>query len=649
MAELHVPDLIAIGETMVVIAPTTADSLEEARHFALGAGGAESNVAIHVADLGHGAAWVSAVGDDALGRRLVRQVAERGVDTRWLTVDSDAPTGVYFKDPGNGVLYYRSGSAAARMSAATLDDIPLERASIVHISGITAALSKSCNTLLDAIVERVGAADTLLSFDVNFRRGLWDAADAAPRLLELAQRADIVLVGLDEAEMLWGTATANDVRGLIAAPARLIVKDGDVGATEFSAEGTVFVPAIRTEVIDAVGAGDAFAAGYLAASLAGATTKERVEAGHRQAVLALATSGDVPEAVKPAVSPAISTEATEPAPGSRPTAASNHASAASSTDATSTDATSTDRGAELRTELSRLSTETVNESLRDLDSRSTADMVTAMNAEDRSVPDAVADIAPAIAAAIDDIVERLTAGGRLIYLGAGTSGRLGVLDASEVPPTFGTDPRLVLGIMAGGPTAVTSAVEGAEDDEEAGARDLRAVNLQPSDVVVGLSASGRTPYVAGALSYANEVGALTVAIACNRESRIGALAKHPLEIVVGSEFVAGSTRLKAGTAQKLVLNMISTLTMVRLGKTFGNVMVDLKVTNEKLRARAERTIMSVTDASSERAAAALVASDGSVKEAILAVRSGLAPDNARRVLAEHSGYLRAALDAVTGD
>ena len=621
MPETWFPDLIAIGETMVVIAPTSAESLETATDFSLGAGGAESNVAIHVAGLGQRAAWVSAVGNDALGRRLTRQISERNVDTRWLTVHPDAPTGVYFKDPGRGVLYYRGGSAAARMSPGSLKDIPLENASVVHISGITAALSESCGAMLDAVIERLKATDVLLSFDVNFRSGLWDVATAAPRLLELARLADIVLVGLDEAETLWGTTTAEDARALINTPARLIIKDGDVGATEFSADGAVFVPAIPTEVIEAVGAGDAFAAGYLAAHLAGANPKDRLTAGHRQAVLALTTAGDVPDAVS-----------LEAAQASKPTS-------------NPTTGTDTGRGSKLRDELSQLSTETVTESLRDLDLRTTADMAAAMNAQDRAVPAAIAALTPAIAAAVDDIVERMTVGGRLIYIGAGTSGRLGVLDASEVPPTFGTDPSLVIGIMAGGPTAITSAVEGAEDDVEAGVRDLRAVNLQPTDVVVGLSASGRTPYVAGALTYAASIGALTVAIACNSGSRIGALAKHPLDVVVGGEFVAGSTRLKAGTAQKLVLNMISTLTMVRLGKTFGNVMVDLKVTNEKLRARAERTIMSVTDAPSERAAAALVAADGSVKEAILAIRGSLTPTEARQLLAEHNGFLRAALDA----
>ncbi|MCP2031024.1 N-acetylmuramic acid 6-phosphate etherase [Okibacterium sp. HSC-33S16] len=614
MAEPRFPELIAIGETMVVIAPTTAEPLETATDFSLGAGGAESNVAIHAAGLGVAAGWVSAVGNDALGRRLTRQVSERGVDCRWLAVHPTAPTGVYFKDPGAGVLYYRGGSAASRMSPAALEQIPLEQASVVHLSGITAALSESCSALLDAVLERLAGTDVLVSFDVNFRQGLWDAAMAAGRLRELAQRADLVFVGLDEAETLWGTTTAEEVRRLLDAPDRLVVKDGHVGATEFSRAGAVFVPATPTEVLEAVGAGDAFAGGYLAAHLAGADAGERLAAGHRQAVLALTTHGDVPDALE------LSGAA---------------------------DPTGSGDTADLHSELSQLSTEAVNDKLRDLDLRSTLEMATAMNAGDHEVADAVAAVTPAIAVAVDDIVERLTAGGRLIYLGAGTSGRLGVLDASEIPPTFGTDADRVIGIIAGGPIAITSAVEGAEDDEAAGANDLDAIDLGPTDVVVGLSASGRTPYVIGALAFANARGALTIAVSCNRASRIGALATHPLDVVVGGEFIAGSTRLKAGTAQKLVLNMISTLTMVRLGKTFGNVMVDLRVSNEKLRARAERTIMSVTDASSDRAAAALDAAGGSVKEAILALRTELGPDDARRLLAEHQGFLRAALDAAT--
>jgi N-acetylmuramic acid 6-phosphate etherase len=639
MAEPRFPDLISIGETMVVIAPTTAESLETATDFSLGAGGAESNVAIHVARLGFDAGWVSAVGNDALGRRLTRQISERGVDTRWLAVHPDAPTGVYFKDPGTGVLYYRGGSAASRMSPASLEQIPLERTSVVHLSGITAALSASCGALLDAVFERLADTSVLVSFDVNFRSGLWDAAEAAPRLLELASRADVVLVGLDEAETLWGTTTPEAVRELLNAPARLVVKDGHVGATEFSGTEAVFAPAIATEVLEAIGAGDAFAGGYLAAHLAGANAEERLAAGHRQAVLALKTHGDVPDDTSLAVNTEASAENPTNSSGSRQ----QSPDPTGSTGSTGTPGPT--GGTDLHSELSQLATETVNDELHDLDLRSTLEMANAMNEQNRTVADAVAAVTPAIAAAVDDIVKRMSAGGRLIYIGAGTSGRLGVLDASEIPPTFGTEPGSVVGIIAGGPTAITSAVEGAEDDEDAGANDLRSIDLQPTDVVVGIAASGRTPFVVGALTYANTTGALTIAVSCNAGSRIGTLATHPLDVVVGGEFVAGSTRLKAGTAQKLVLNMLSTLTMVRLGKTFGNVMVDLKVSNEKLRARAERTIMTVTDASSARAAAALDAADGSVKEAILTLRTGLAPSDARELLAEHNGFLRAALRA----
>jgi N-acetylmuramic acid 6-phosphate etherase len=301
------------------------------------------------------------------------------------------------------------------------------------------------------------------------------------------------------------------------------------------------------------------------------------------------------------------------------------------------------RGA-LRNDLARLDTEAVDESLGRLDLESTASLVERMNLGDQAVPLAVAEALDVIVPAIDAVTERLRAGGRLVYVGAGTSGRLGVLDASECPPTFGVDPSLVIGVMAGGETAIRAAVEGAEDDTEAGARDLRELELTAADAVVGLSASGRTPYVAAALRYARSVGALTVAVACNRGSRIGALADHAVEVVVGPEFIAGSTRLKAGTAQKLVLNMISTITMVRLGKTYGNVMVDLQPTNDKLKARAERTVMSITGVSASTASAALAEAGGSVKAAVLAILAGVTPASARARLARNQGDLRRALD-----
>ncbi|MDN4615002.1 sugar kinase [Leifsonia sp. F6_8S_P_1B] len=294
MTASDTPALIALGETMALLTPRDATRLADADDLRLTIGGAESNVAAHVAAHGHRTAWVSALGDDVLGHRVHRMVAELGVDTRWVVFDPDAPTGVYFKDPGHGVLYYRAGSAASRMTAESVARVPLDEASIVHVSGITPALSGGCSRMIDAVIDRVAAADgTELSFDVNHRAALWEAAAAAPVLLALANRSDIVFVGLDEAETLWGCATPDEVRALIPAPAHLIVKDGDVGATEFTADGAVFVPAIPTEVVEAVGAGDAFAAGWLAARLAGKGAAERLLSGHRRAHLVLQSTDDV--------------------------------------------------------------------------------------------------------------------------------------------------------------------------------------------------------------------------------------------------------------------------------------------------------------------------------------------------------------------
>ncbi|MDQ0574531.1 sugar kinase [Agromyces albus] len=289
------PDVVAIGETMVLIAPTDAEPLERAADFRLDPGGAEANVASHLAALGRRAAWAGVVGDDALGRRLVRQLAKRGVDTRWVGVDPVAPTGVYFKDPGRGVQYFRAGSAASRMTSALLDELPLDTARIVHLSGITPALSATCDALVDAAFTRIASGPAIASFDVNHRPALWPSTDAAARRLrDLAARADVVLVGLDEAADLWGIATADDVRALVPEPALLVVKDGAVGATEFGAGGAVHVPAIETELVEAVGAGDAFAAGYLAALLDGAPSDGRLRAGHERAVLVLADTADFP-------------------------------------------------------------------------------------------------------------------------------------------------------------------------------------------------------------------------------------------------------------------------------------------------------------------------------------------------------------------
>lgn len=287
------PTVITLGETMVLVTPVESEPLETAPVFHLDVGGAESNVASHLAALGHHAAWVGQFGNDALGRRAARQIGEHNVDTRWVTIDDSAPTGVYFKDPGNGVLYFRRGSAASRMGPDTVASVPLEDAAIVHLSGITPALSDSCAALVDAVLKRMQDADGQVSFDVNFRSGLWDVATAAPVLLDIARRADLVFVGLDEAHTLWGATSPDDVRTLISAPT-LIVKDGDIGATEYDRDGSVFVEAIPSTVVEAVGAGDAFAAGYLGALLADESSSERLRAGHERAVLVLQSTLDVP-------------------------------------------------------------------------------------------------------------------------------------------------------------------------------------------------------------------------------------------------------------------------------------------------------------------------------------------------------------------
>ena len=287
-----IPRLITIGETMMMLTPEHAEPLATAAKLSLHPGGAESNVASHAAQLGVSSAWVSVLGDDVLGHRIRTSIELHGVDVQWATNDPDATTGVYFKDPGHGVLYYRRDSAASRMSPSTVASLPLEQAEIVHLSGITPALSPSCADLVEAVFERVAASEALLSFDVNYRPSLWPSGAAAPTLLALANRADIVFVGLDEAQSLWGCLTPEEVHAILPDAGRLIVKDGDVGATEFSAGTRVFEQAIPTEVIEAVGAGDAFAAGYLSAALRGDPTAVRLRAGHERARLVLLSTSD---------------------------------------------------------------------------------------------------------------------------------------------------------------------------------------------------------------------------------------------------------------------------------------------------------------------------------------------------------------------
>ena len=275
-------------------------------------------------------------------------------------------------------------------------------------------------------------------------------------------------------------------------------------------------------------------------------------------------------------------------------------------------------------------TEQRNPRTLDLDQLPTRELIERLNHEDATVAEAVARETPRIAAVVDALAERMARGGRLIYVGAGTSGRLGVLDASECPPTFGTSPLLVQAIIAGGAEAITGAIEGAEDDGAGGAAAVAALALNATDTVVGIAASGSTPFVAGALTAARAAGALTVALVCNHPSRLAALADLAITPLVGPEALAGSTRLKAGTAQKMVLNLLSTGALIRLGKTFSNLMVDVQPTNIKLRQRAERIVATACDVSADIAADALAGADGEVKTAIVALLAGVDAAEARR-------------------
>ncbi|MBJ7223841.1 MULTISPECIES: N-acetylmuramic acid 6-phosphate etherase [unclassified Brenneria] len=293
--------------------------------------------------------------------------------------------------------------------------------------------------------------------------------------------------------------------------------------------------------------------------------------------------------------------------------------------------------------LGALVSETRNPDTMDLDQLSTLDMMRVFNREDQKVPEAIRQVLPAIARAVDLATAALKAGGRLIYLGAGTSGRLGVLDASECPPTFGVPHGLVIGLIAGGPGALLQAVEGAEDDPALGEADLVSLHLTAEDMVIGLAASGRTPYVIGALRYARSVGCRTAAISCNPHAPIAEEAQVAISPVVGPEALTGSTRLKSGTAQKLVLNMISTGVMVKLGKVYQNLMVDVKATNVKLLDRACRIVIEATGADPDVARQALAQTGNEVKPAILMILSGVSAQEARRKLLQHKGYLREAL------
>lgn len=294
--------------------------------------------------------------------------------------------------------------------------------------------------------------------------------------------------------------------------------------------------------------------------------------------------------------------------------------------------------------LDNLTTEAVNPASAALDELSPLEIVRLMNAEDAKTIQAVEAASEPIAEAIRLATNSLRAGGRIIYVGAGTSGRLGVLDAAECPPTFNSDPRQVVGLIAGGSAALVRAIEGAEDDRSQGATDLAALDLQSVDLVVGIATSGRTPYVLGAVEYARSVGAKTVGLACNENAEVTAMADVGITLLVGPEVLSGSTRLKAGTATKLALNMISTGAMVGIGKTYGNLMVDLRATNEKLRARTVRIVSRLTGLSPAEAKEKLDRCDGELKTAVVAAKRNVEPAVARRFLEQAGGRLRAALE-----
>ena len=297
-----------------------------------------------------------------------------------------------------------------------------------------------------------------------------------------------------------------------------------------------------------------------------------------------------------------------------------------------------------RLNLGKLTTESRNQNTLNIDKVSTSEMVKIINNEDKKVAEAVERELPQIAEAIDEIVERMHKGGRLIYIGAGTSGRLGILDASECPPTYGVSEELVQGVIAGGQEAIFRAKEGAEDSKELAVEDLKERKLTENDTVVGLAASGRTPYVIGGLEYANEMGALTISVTCNADSDVSKAAKVSIAPVVGAEVVTGSTRLKSGTAQKLVLNMLSTGIMIKLGKVYGNLMVDVKSSNEKLVERAKKIVVEATGVNIKEAESLLAETKFDVKLAIFMILSGLDINVSRIKLDENKGYIAKALE-----
>ncbi|CAH1603150.1 N-acetylmuramic acid 6-phosphate etherase [Vibrio jasicida] len=298
----------------------------------------------------------------------------------------------------------------------------------------------------------------------------------------------------------------------------------------------------------------------------------------------------------------------------------------------------------MKIDLSRLVTESRNPASAEIDTLSTIEMLQVINQEDQKVAIAVQAVLPQIAQTVDAITAAFANGGRLIYMGAGTSGRLGILDASECPPTYGTHPDMVIGLIAGGHQAILKAVENAEDNAQMGQDDLKTLNLTQHDVVVGIAASGRTPYVLGGLEYAKSVGATTASIACNPACAMAEAADIAILPVVGAEVVTGSSRMKAGTAQKLVLNMLTSGAMIRSGKVFGNLMVDVEATNAKLIQRQTNIVVEATGAPKEEVEKALEACERHCKTAILMILADLDAEQAKSRLTEHNGFIRAALN-----
>jgi N-acetylmuramic acid 6-phosphate etherase len=292
-----------------------------------------------------------------------------------------------------------------------------------------------------------------------------------------------------------------------------------------------------------------------------------------------------------------------------------------------------------------LTTEARNPRSATIDQMSALEIVQLMNEEDAAATRAVSAEATAIAAAIEAAADRFRRGGRLIYLGAGTSGRLGVLDASECPPTFSTPPGMVIGVIAGGAAALTRAIEGAEDEADRGAIDLADLDPTPLDLVVGIATSGRTPYVLGAIEHAKRLGITTVGIACNKPSLLGNLVDIEIAPIVGAEVIAGSTRLKAGTATKMILNMITTGAMIRIGKTYGDRMIDLTPTNEKLRIRSRRMLREIAGVDDATARELLAKTNGRLKPALVAALAGVDAATARTLLDRNGGQVRRAIEA----